>query len=87
MPSIIQFLRRLVGRPQSSSERMADSARSSARRYWRRKVDEANHPPQPVATKQSEADVSAQKSAREYWQREVADEKERRGTPDAPRRH
>jgi hypothetical protein len=86
MLSLPQFLRRLFRRQQSPEERTAASARSSARRYWRQKVDETDHPPQKVGAAESKADIDAQKSAREYWQREVADEKERRGTPDGPGR-
>ena len=82
-----QLLRRLVqrvtGRGQTAAERADSEAKSSARKYWRRRVAEEQRRDDPKERPTRE-DAEAQKSAKKYWEREVADEQERRGTPDPP---
>jgi hypothetical protein len=81
---IARLVRRVIGRG-SSADRAETDARASARKYWRRRVDEERREDAPKAHLSRE-EAAAQKSARDYWEREVADEKERRGTPDPPAR-
>ncbi len=78
------LVRRLTGRGQTSAERAESEAKSSARKYWRRRVAEEQRRDDPAKGRPSREDAEAQKSARKYWEREVADEQERRGTPDPP---
>ncbi len=78
-----RLVRRITGRGQSASERAETDAQSSARKYWRRRVDEERREDAPKE-RLSRDEAAQQKSARDYWEREVADEKERRGTPDPP---
>jgi len=80
---LARTVRRLTGRGQSSTERAETDAQASARKYWRRRVDESRREDAPK-TRPSREEAVAEKSARDYWEREVADEKTRRGTPDPP---
>jgi hypothetical protein len=80
---VVRFVQRRTGRGQSASERAEANAQASARKYWRRRVEEEQREDAPKE-RLSRKDAAARKSARSYWEREVADEKERRGTPDPP---
>lgn len=78
-----RLVQRLTGRGQTAAERAESEAKSSARKYWQRRVAEEARQDAP-RERTSREEAEAQKSARKYWEREVADEQERRGTPDPP---
>lgn len=78
-----RLVQRLTGRGLTAAERAESEAKSSARKYWRRRVAEGQRRDDPDERPTRE-DAEAQKSAKKYWEREVADEQERRGTPDPP---
>ena len=80
---LARLVRQVTGRGQTPAERADSEAKSSARKYWQRRVAEETRQDAP-RERASREEAAAQKSATEYWEREVADEQERRGTPDPP---